>query len=212
MRAFKKLKQLITRAVKRGHMLPQSTAAYTWPGYTSPERLYLTLEETERIAKLVYNGTFDTDINMLKISCFFLVECYSGIRFCDWSTARVETLIAERSLKVRAKKNGEPVYLPLNTIKRLGAVLDFIESRKLVFDIPEQITNRLLKYLATEAKIPKHLTTHVGRHTCATLLVGLGYSEYDIAEVLGISVGTVKTYSKMTRKRLETAFRTIGGL
>lgn len=209
---FKKLKHLFKRAIDRELIAPSQIAGYYWPSYRNPERHYLTLEQTETIGNLIYKGEFDADPKMLKIACFFLVECYSGIRFSDWGKFKIETLINDRNFKVRTTKNKQPIYLPLNVFTRLGRIVDFIAERKLVFDIPEQLTNRYLKYLATKAGIEFSISSHNARHTCATLLVGLGYSEYDIAEVLGISVGTVKTYTKMTRKRLETTFAQHGGL
>ena len=61
-------------------------------------------------------------------------------------------------------------------------------------------------------KLGVHLTTHIGRHTCATLLMEMGYSTADVAQVLGISEQTAKTYAKATRQGLENAFRKYGGL
>jgi integrase len=148
---------------------------------------------------------------MHKIACFFLVECLSGIRFSDWGKFKIETLVKNRNFRVRAQKNKEPIYLPLDKFKRLGRIVDYIAEKELKFDITEQATNRLLKYLGSKIGKPD-LTTHVGRHTCGTLLGEMGYSTRAISEVLGISEKTAKRYVKATRQGLKTEFDRFGGL
>ena len=75
----------------------------------------------------------------------------------------------------------------------------------------ELYVNRLLKLVAREAKIDKHLTTHIGRHTFGTLCGEKGYSTAWIAQAMGVSEQTAKTYIKRTRKGLQDEVNRIGG-
>ena len=209
---MKRVKEVIDSAIQREHISSQQIAGYKLPTYKNPEKEYLTLSETVQIAEEIYSGKLDDDPEMKKVACFFLIECYSGIRFSDWSRFKIETLISDRNLKVRARKNGQPIYLPLKVFTRLGRIIDYVVEQDIKFGLTEPATNRILKVLATRLGIKKKFTTHLGRHTCATLLAEMGYSAADIAQVLGISEITAKTYIKHTRQALDNAFAKFGGL
>lgn len=209
---IKKISELITKAIKRGEMSAQQVAGYKFPTYVSPERNYLTLEETDKIWENIMKGTYSDQPQMLMVAVYFLVECYSGIRFSDWSRFKVEKLMHHDNLKVRAKKNGEPVYLPLKHFPRLKKVLDYISENDIKFSHSMKETNIKLKSVGNLVGLDFELTSHKGRHTCGTLLGELGYAAKDIAEVLGISENTAKIYIKQTRKGLLTTLERYGGL
>lgn len=211
---FKRVREIIKRCIERDNIKSAAVAGYKWPVYKQPERAYLTVEECGRIENLVYSGDLDTDSVLLKIAAYFLVECFAGIRFSDWARYSIEKLIDNDALKVRTKKTSEPVYLPLSNSPRLSRIVNFIKDRGIVFNIPEQVTNRLLKILAVKCDpaITTNLTTHVGRHTCATLLLEIGYSHEAIAEVLGVGLDKVKIYAKTTRRKLMNEYEKFGGL
>jgi integrase len=209
---IKKISELINKAVDMGDMKREQIAGYKFPSYKAPVRNYLTLDETDKIWELVEKGEYSDQAKMLMVAVYFLVECYSGIRFSDWPRFKVEKLIHEDNLKVRAKKNGEPVYLPLRHFPRLAKVLDYIKCNNIKFIHSEKETNIKLKTIGNQIDVDFKITTHTGRHTCGTLLGELGYAAKDIAEVLGISENTAKVYIKQTRKGLLTTLERFGGL
>lgn len=209
---MKRLKEVINRAIDRGLIEKKAIAGYKFPGYVQPERFYLTLDQTIKISKDIYSGKYDDDLTMKKIVCYFLIECYSALRFSDWKRFTIEKLINERNLKVRTQKTGAPVYLPLDTFKRLGTIVDYVLDNKIKFDLTEQATNRLLKVLGSSMKLSFPLTTHVGRHTFGTLLGEMGYSTAKIALLMGITEKTAKVYVTQTKQGLEYEFTTYGGL
>lgn len=210
---MKRIKEVVARAVARGHIPPERVAGYKLPPYRSPDVEYLTLGETERIMDALNKGELDFNPAMRAVAAYFLIECYSGIRFSDWGRFTVETMSQARYLKVRAKKNGEPVYLPLQVFGRLAGIVGYIEENNLVFNVPARETNLLLKAMAATLKLSiSDLTTHVGRHTCGTLLAEMGYNTRQIGEVLGISEKTAAVYIKNTRQGLTNAFARFGGL
>lgn len=192
---IKKLKEIINRAVKMGHIDYKQIAGYKWPTYKQPETHYLTLAQTETIWNNLITGKYDSDPSLRLIAAFFLVECYSGIRFSDWGKFRVETLINGEALKVRTTKTKTDVYLPFKTFPRLAKVVGYIRDNGLKFDLTEQATNRILKYtIGKELALPFPLTTHVGRHTCGTLLGAMNWPTRRIAKVLGITEPTANRY------------------
>ncbi|CAB4126475.1 Phage integrase SAM-like domain containing protein [uncultured Caudovirales phage] len=211
---FKRLREVVSRAIKRKLIDEQAIMAYKWPEYGQPETDYLTLSQTEDLADLIYTGKLDYDTKLKNVACYFLLECYSGIRFSDWSRWKIETLVSDRNLKVRAKKNGEPVYLPLNIFTRLGRIVDYILDSKIPPTTRERDTNLTLKVLERHEKLQWNLGlhSHVGRHTCATILGEMGYTDNDIAEVLGISPQTARKYTKRTRQGLNATFAEKGGI
>lgn len=208
---MKRVKEVVDRAVDRGFISSQAVSGYKLPRYVDPEAKYLTLTQVGKIEDMVYSGELENDPTMHQIACYFLVECLSGIRFSDWGRFKIEKLVHKRSFKVRAQKNKEPVYLPLDDFKRLSRIVDYIIENKVEFDLVEQTTNRLLKVLGSKIGMPD-LTTHVGRHTCGTLLGEMRWSTRAIAEVLGISEKTAKRYVTPTRQGVKNEAEKYGGL
>ena len=209
-----RLKEVVDRAIARELISGKELLDYKWPRFAAPRPPYLTLEQTEKLGSLIYSGKLDYAPRIKMVACYFLVECYAGIRFSDWPRFEVEQLVHKRNLKVIAHKNGEPIYLPLDTFTRLGKIIDYMKEHRITFDAKEPETNSILKLLAMheDLKFNIKLTTHIGRHTCGTLLGEMGYSTAEIAQVLGISEQTAKIYTERTRKGLEYAFSRHGGL
>jgi hypothetical protein len=207
---MRRIKELLTIAVKKQLLSNLQFIDYKFPVYKNPVRPYITLEQVESIANKVYDGTFKG----LKrdIAAFFVVECYSGIRHSDWSRFKVEKIIDDVGFKVRAKKNGEPVYLYLKHWVRLSKMVDFITDNGIVYNSPEQVANKNLKTIGEDCGIDVKLTTHVGRHTASTLLAEMGYNDSQGAEILGISPNTFAIYRKMTRQGSRQAQERLGGL
>lgn len=207
-----RLIQILTKAERKGLFDKKQISGYERPKYRNPERSYLTLKQTEKILTHLIegklNGTHST------IAAFFLVECYAGIRFSDWGRFTIEKIDQGRAIKATAKKTGAPLYIPIEQSPRLKQVINYITEHELHFDYTEQFTNRELKEIAKICKLELtfKLTTHVGRHTAATLLLEKGYTLEYIAEILGTSVKTVSIYAKITRAKLRNEYELRGGL
>lgn len=211
---MKRIKEVVDRAVGRGKIEAQKVYDYKLPKYEDPAKDYLVLEEVERIETALYGGEFDSDISMKKVAAYFLVECFGSIRISDWKTFKIEKLIDQDNFQCRAKKNGEPVYLPLSEFTRLRRITDYIREQNLVFDITDQYANRLLKLVAkaVKPKIEKDLTSHVGRRTFGTLLGAMGWNTSEIAEAMGITENIAKKYVKPLRDKVSNAAKLKGGL
>lgn len=170
------------------------------PKYESIAPEYLTIAELDEIEK----AELTEDLSIVRD--YFLLECYSGLRFSDWSRFTIEQIGDERNLKVRAKKNGEPVYLPIDKSPRLKAVIDRLKP----YSYSLEHTNRALKLIGLAAKIKKNLRTHIGRHTFAVLCAELGLSIETTAELMGITIKVASVYYKITRSRVKDEFAAWG--
>lgn len=68
--------------------------------------------------------------------------------------------------------------------------------------------NHLIKVIAKEKGITKHLTTHTARKTFATKMYEEGWSIESIADMMGITIDILlKHYIKKSRRRLENEIR-----
>lgn len=203
------IRRMFNEALKDG-----TTSLYPFEKFKLPSekytiKTYLTLEELDRL-----EGLFIKDLprEMRIALAYFLLECYSGLRFSDWTRWSVEKIDKIDCLKVTTAKTNTPVYVPIQEGTRLQKIIQKIADEQLAFKETSQEVNRKLKTLALLADIKKTVTTHVGRHTAATLLLERGFSREAVAEVLGISTKIVDTYAKMTRQKIRGEFERYGGL
>jgi len=206
--AFKWLRIVMSHAKKRGITQYYPFKEWKLPKYEQPVKPYLTYDECIRIQGVLSKDYSD---EIKKVAAFFLVECFAGIRVSDWGKFRIEKLIHDNALKVGATKNGEPVYLSLRDYPILAKVIKYMADNNLNWTEPQQHARTVLKSIAIIANIQKHVTTHTGRHTCATLHLERGFSYEYIAQLLGVSLKIVGTYAKMTRQKLRVESERIGG-
>lgn len=179
---------------------------YDWPQPASTSKEYLVMSEVDAVENILDDLSGAEYVDAI----YFLLECYSGIRHSDWTRFKVEKLIHGDSLKVRAKKNGEPIYLSLKNRPRLKAILERIKEAPYTYTL--ESTNRNLKIIGAKAGIKKKISTHVGRHTCGTMHAELGFSKEYVAEMLGIGLKTVEYYYVVTRQKLRREDERLQGL
>lgn len=207
---MRKIVMILNEAANSGLIDSTAFAKYKIPEYKNPFRQYLTLAQLdiiwEKIEKGSFKGTYET------VAVFFLLECLCGLRFSDWSRFTIEKLIDKNRIKVSALKNGQPVYFPYHKSKRLKRVIQYIQKKKLTFSLSEQKTNDALRVVAGICEFDIAITTHVGRHTFATLMLELRYSYSTIADWMAISENTVKIYAKQIRTHANEEYEEKGGL
>lgn len=137
----------------------------------------------------------------------FLFCCFTGLAFCD-VRALMWTDISEDASghvwirKPRAKTGGLSIIpmleIPMRivrkyrehpAVKSTGVALPVITNQKM---------NAYLKEIADLAGIRKHLTTHVARHTFASISLSNQVSIEVISKILGHSdIKTTQIYAKM---------------
>lgn len=160
-------------------------------------------------AELVRIMTLDlSDFPRLeRVRDIFIFCCFTGLAFIDVSTLNKSQLVenedGEMWIKKPRQKTGE-----ISTIPLLGIPAKIIEKYKddpmviakgvLLPVISNQRMNSYLADIASLAKVKKHLTTHIARHTFATMSLRNHVPLETISKMLGHSdIQTTQIYAKM---------------
>lgn len=167
-------------------------------------RKYLTSEELEKIESAVLpNKSFE------KIRDLFIFQAYTGLAYADlkkFDFGKVEERRGRLVIHDVRQKTGEDFYIVL-----LPKVVHILE--KYDFKLPlmtcEQYNLRL-KVVAGAAGIEKNLTSHMGRHTYATMCLNSGVKMEVLAKMLGHSdIKTTQLYGKIVDSTVEDAYRVL---
>lgn len=160
-------------------------------------------------AELVRIMTLDlSDFPRLeRVRDIFIFCCFTGLAFIDVSTLNKSQLVenenGEMWIKKPRQKTGE-----ISTIPLLGIPARIIEKYKndpvvmakgiLLPVISNQRMNSYLADIASLARVNKHLTTHIARHTFATMSLRNHVPLETISKMLGHSdIQTTQIYAKM---------------
>ncbi len=166
------------------------------PKKQQTKREFLTIEELQRLE--------ETPLHNMTIKRAFLFGCYCGLRHCDIKALKWCNIIEDNGqliIKTQQKKTGKELIIPLHSKafsllpERSGT-----DSNSLVFNNLPSLghTNTVLPKWGRMAKISKHITFHVSRHTHATTLITLGADIYTVSKLLGHSnIQVTQIYAKV---------------
>ena len=144
----------------------------------------------------------------------FLFACFTGLRFSDLGNLTWEMIHFDGKrykLAFRQKKTRGYEYFPLpeTAIKLLFNNQDNIINlpHNRVFKVHDlNWYNKVLKKWAREAGINKHMSSHVGRHTFATLALSQGVDIYTVSKLLGHkSLNHTQIYAKIIDEKKNEA-------
>ena len=166
------------------------------PQRRTKKKEYLTLDEVKRMSV--------AECDDWRVKYAFLFCCFTGLRYVDVSRLKwkhiVEVGKGEYQIELVQQKTKEPVYIPLsaNALKWLPERgYDGKENYIFKFRDRSIIYDYLNKWAKT-AGVEKHVTFHMSRHTCATLLLYYGTDLYTVSKILGhTSSKTTQVYAKV---------------
>jgi site-specific recombinase XerD len=202
---FTALKTVLKKAVKE-RIINDNPAQYTDTIRTKDvERTYLTIEEINKLSS--------TECPNDEIKKAFLFACYTGLRFSDLqklTRQKIQKNGIRHQLQYRQKKTGGFEYFPLSeTANKLinGDSNSNNFPNKPIFKITSIVHyNQVLKRWAKNADINKNLSSHVARHTFATLALSNGVDLYTVSKLLGHKdIATTQIYAKIVDKKKEEA-------
>jgi integrase len=154
---------------------------------------YLTIEEV-RILK-------NTEYRNVEIKKAFLFACFTGLRFNDIKNLMWKNIINENNdyyiRFIQQKTNAEEkIFLREDILNLIGIVQN---SNIKIFNLPNnENTNAHLKKWVKSAKIEKHVTFHVARHTYATMLLTEGANLKTVSELLGhTNIAPTQIYARV---------------
>nr|WP_315253292.1 site-specific integrase [uncultured Flavobacterium sp.] len=121
------------------------------------DTVYLSIKELEQIEKLKLSAS----PRLEKVRDLFLIGCYTGLRFSDFTQIKTENINLEKSmLLIRTQKTSERVAIPLHkTVKAIMQKYDY----KLPIPFTNQIMNGYIKEVASLAGIKELTETTITR-------------------------------------------------
>lgn len=170
---------------------------------TSPFKVKLHIDKVEhhpltiKQIQLIQNKEI-TNERLAKVRDLFVFQCYTGLAYCDMASLGKQHIVDGYIIKTRNKTK------VTSTIPLLDNALNILE--KYDYQLPilsNQKYNSYLKELGDICGISQDITSHLGRHTCATLMLNMGVQMHTISKVLGHS-STKITESTYAQLRKET--------
>lgn len=169
------------------------------------DRIYLTEEELKKLIKKFKKESLSPALH--QTLRYFLFACFTGLRISDIKRVKVEDIIND-ILIVQPYKlqnvNAEIVKIPLNKSAKniIKDILKIRQSGTIFNCFADQVTNRYLKDIATAAEIPKEITSHVARHTFATLFLDKTNDVATLQKLLGHSkIEMTMVYAHVSEKK-----------
>ncbi|MBN2778865.1 MAG: site-specific integrase [Bacteroidales bacterium] len=169
--------------------------------YIQTLRVFLEMKEVEAIEKILIRPHVAERIKHCARA--FLFQCYTGLRYSDLKQLKFDQ-IQSNSIRLKTQKTEEIIYIPISS--RAQSILNVMDRTKsYVFKIPtNQKYNDALKEVGIEAKIAKALTSHVARHTFATISIDLGIPIEIISKLLGHKkIKTTQIYAQIKNPVLD---------
>ena len=142
----------------------------------------------------------------------FVFCCFTGLAFCDIKSLKRSDITTDADgrmwIRKHREKTGELSVIPLLDVPR-RLIEKYSNHPKVLLEdvvlpvISNQRLNAYLKEVADLAKINRHLTSHIGRHTFATLSLSNHVPIESISKMLGHSdIRTTQIYAKMQDKTI----------
>lgn len=173
--------------------------------YTRTEANREALDESE--VKKLMSLNLSEFPRLEQVRDVFVFCCFTGLAFIDVATLTKEHIImnqdGEKWIRKPRQKTDELSCIPLleipgrivekyanhPTVVAKGVVLPVISNQRM---------NSYLAEIATLAKVKKHLTTHIARHTFATMSLRNHVPIESISKMLGHSdIQTTQIYARM---------------
>lgn len=161
------------------------------------ETIFLDEEELRRLMIVFSNGILNEMEQ--KVLTAFLFACFTSLRISDVYRVNSTWLISDNFLRFLPHKNRK--YNRWITIPIMPIAKKFIDNTNgKFFELPcEAEYNRTLKDIAVKAKIKKHLTSHVARHTFGHLFMETIGNLKALQEIMGHKkIKTTERYAHLS--------------
>lgn len=200
------IKTIFNEAVREGVIDKSPFANIAGFKPSDPKRTYLTAEEVRILSQ--------TPCKRQDIKNAFLFSCLTGLRHSDiesltWGDVREEN--GYTRITFRQRKTRWLEYLDLNR-QAVALMGERKEDSAHVFPIGVSLVRLcvILKDWAEKAKINKHVTFHVARHTFATMMLNNGVDLYTVSKLVGHkNINTTQIYAKVMDENKRKAVDTI---
>lgn len=162
---------------------------------------FLTLDELLKIYRHKFDGVLEVVRDM------FVMSAYTGLAFIDISNLKPEHVVEDDNGKMWIRKPRQKTEIvqnvPLLEIPQKILVKykdnEKAQSKGVLLPVPcNQVMNRYLKEIGSLCRIDKVLTTHVARHTYATVCLSQGVRIENVSKMLGhTSIKMTQHYARV---------------
>lgn len=192
-KSFKFLKKILRHAFLTQTIERNPFIGFDHPKYVAPQRIYVTDKELARIHQIAQNPEATAEVRF--IATWFLIGCYTALRYSDWNQFEVDKHIKNNRLILHTTKTGEVISMPL--VSQVKKLLEAAEYKGMHFC--NQYTNRVLREIGKTAGIKTPLTAHIARHTFGVRAAHVMSLE-SCARLMGITVKVCSVYYKIIDK------------
>lgn len=201
------IRKYVNRAINDGLLFTNPYKNFKIP--KEQQRItYLTEDEIQRLRE--YKGIERIE----KVRDLFLFQCLTGMSFSDMQALKPSDITYGSDMpyieKPRIKTDVKPQLIPL--FDEAMAIIEKYADQHFCFPkITNQKFNAFLKELAIIKGIQKNLTSHVARHSFATILVSKGMPLESVSAILGhASLRTTSVYAKIVIGKIQADFKRLG--
>lgn len=188
---------ILKEAIRHGLIDRDPFLIYKKPAKKNPPKVWLTMDE---MCIIEQNACKTKSEVIRKTSYWFLLACYTGLRYSDIEKFDPKKNIQDGRLILYTQKTGEVVSIKL--MPKVKELIKVVSKLGPVYS--NQKINAYLKSVAHHAKIDKLVTFHTGRHTFAVNCANLGISQEVAAKLLGHSdLKTTAIYYKIVNSRVD---------
>jgi site-specific recombinase XerD len=195
----KYLRKVLNRALNAGLISRNPYNEFIIPN-ANKRIVYLSPDEVQRLRE--YNGI----ARVQKVRDMFLFQCLTGMSYSDMQLVERKHIVERNGRSYiynLRKKSGMPQIIPV--FKETQTIIDrYAGDEKLFPTISNQRMNSYLKELGDLCHIETPLTTHVARHTFATLILEKGMPLESVSAILGhANLKTTQIYAKIAFKKID---------
>jgi integrase/recombinase XerD len=158
----------------------------------------LTIEEVDRLCNAC--GHFKE-----KLIVWVLLD--TGMRVSEFHDLKAENIMwFQSAIRIKSKKNKKPRVVHMT--QRVKTLLEHYFALNDEIDMCVRQIQRTVTKLANRARISKHVTPHILRHTFATLALQKNVSLAAVQKALGhMSIKSTEIYLNYTDEHTLTEFR-----
>lgn len=202
---LQRLKKIVNYAIKLGYISTNPMATYTLE-FEPVNKVALTLSEIERIGRLDIQR-----VTLRQVRDVFLMQCYTGLSYADLKRLSACHLSRAENgvfwIRMERQKTKVSFAIPLLP-QALGLLQIYMPEQptdNALFPVlSNQKMNENLKVIQELGGISKHLTTHLARHSFATVALSNGVPIETVSRLLGhTKLSTTQIYAKVLESKIE---------
>ena len=200
---LKRLRHIFLLAVNKGWIYKNPFKEYNLQ-WEKVDRGYLTQEEIDRLIDCQFKRKTLEKARDIFLFCSFSGLSYSDVKHLTYDNIQ-PSIDGKLWIKGFRKKTKTEYNIPLLNIPKM--ILEKYRGttkNNLVLPVNHSSNyNKHLKKVATACGITKNMSSHLARHTFATLTLTKGVSIESVSKMLGhTNISTTQIYAKVTDKKV----------